>query len=780
MKIQCSCGAKYSFDATPESAATPVRFVCPSCGVDSSALVNELIRRELGLPEPSQSAPGGATVHVAMPPPSPPEPVPAVSRLKLSHEAAPAPSAAPAAGPEAAAGAYCGKHPQEPATEQCAVCHKPICPKCLELFGYFCSPYCKAKAEANSLKVPEYAGLGTAVEARFWRKTGLIMGSIGGAIVLALGLAIWYNFFLAMPHPVFSVMFEDRAVAGQSRHWGVDQLVFLHGSTFARYDLKTRTAVWTHELFTAKDVEDLVGQMEKDQSGSTYKTGHDTLQRAARQALEAAYTLLGDGKNIWLANAGTLRRYDWESGAVQQTISLGADRGEFVAGDGELLVLREAETGAKFVTHINYATGESRTEEFHEKGKMTLAAKVAPDTGGGLPSARGNPNQPLDPAKVAEQAQNLTTPARIALPALLANSLHQQAIAKELQDEDPQKPRRTDPQTGLDYEQFTLVPSPYGYVQYTTKLLEKRITSRVAMKAPPTKRVLNGDLTAGQGVEAENELLNDMQRANGGDKVEADESRYQITLRRPDASDAPDWTGEVVGPPEVYAQKSVNIIAAGKSVTVLDKANKLRWTNSLTYDVGIGRLGAAGENSPLGAGPCVEHGDTLYVIDQAVLTAFDLATGNARWRLPSVGIVGLYFDDADHIYVNTTTANPDKIKYSRQIDVAAAIDAVLLKVDARTGRNLWTAKTGGFAAYVAGQFVYTYQAHDKIEDDLASDLTSGFQKPAFMKIIRINPKNGQTLWEHDEDRAPVDVRFDKNIIYLVFHKEVQVLKFMTL
>lgn len=28
--------------------------------------------------------------------------------------------------------------------------------------------------------------------------------------------------------------------------------------------------------------------------------------------------------------------------------------------------------------------------------------------------------------------------------------------------------------------------------------------------------------------------------------------------------------------------------------------------------------------------------------------------------------------------------------------------------------------------------------------------------------------------------TPVDVRFDKNLIYLVFHKEVQVLKFMTL
>ena len=51
------------------------------------------------------------------------------------------------------------------------------------------------------------------------------------------------------------------------------------------------------------------------------------------------------------------------------------------------------------------------------------------------------------------------------------------------------------------------------------------------------------------------------------------------------------------------------------------------------------------------------------------MSAFDLATGNARWRLPSVGVVGLFFDDQDNVYVNTTTGNPDDIKYSRQIDI---------------------------------------------------------------------------------------------------------------
>ena len=48
-----------------------------------------------------------------------------------------------------------------------------------------------------------------------------------------------------------------------------------------------------------------------------------------------------------------------------------------------------------------------------------------------------------------------------------------------------------------------------------------------------------------------------------------------------------------------------------------------------------------------------------------------------------------------------------------------------------------------------------------------------------MSIKRLNPKNGRVMWEHVQQRAPVDVQFDQNSIRLVFKKEVQVLKFLT-
>ena len=104
----------------------------------------------------------------------------------------------------------------------------------------------------------------------------------------------------------------------------------------------------------------------------------------------------------------------------------------------------------------------------------------------------------------------------------------------------------------------------------------------------------------------------------------------------------------------------MNVLAAGKTLIVFDKTNKKLWQAALTYNVAGGNRAADGEASPFGEGPCVERGDTLYVFDQAVLTAFDIATGNARWRLPSVGVVGLFFDDQGMLYRQHHDRRPGK------------------------------------------------------------------------------------------------------------------------
>jgi hypothetical protein len=578
------------------------------------------------------------------------------------------------------------------------------------------------------------------------------------------------------------VRFDDtsRAYAGASQLVGKDQLVFLHGGTLARCDLKTKTEIWSQELISPQQIaalvkveSDIEAQMAQENAGGYFHrhSGAD-IETSVKQRLQARLSLHVSGQNIWVGKGELLTHYDWDTGKVLREVVL-PERGELLARGDELLAF-----GAQSVTHINLASGDSHTETIGATGAASFAAGSNPP-GVGLPGAGTDSGQPLDPQKVEAQAQNLNLPGRIALPALLGNAAHEQQLEAALRD-DPQHlrpPNRVAPQMAVG--NFQLIPGPDGFVQFSSRLLEARLVTRSAMQAPPAKSVLNGDLNASQTTAAANEVLNEMQRNRGGDMVTEDDSRYQVTLHLPGETTALDWTSEVVGPPQLFVLKTVNVVAAGKAIIVLDKANKKIWSAELTYQVAAS--GVPGEASKFGDGPCVEHGDTLYVFDEAVLSAFDLTTGNARWRLPSVGVIGLFFDGQDNLYVNTTTGNPDDIKYSRQIDIARKTEAVLFKLDPKTGKTLWSIKPGGYVSYLSGKFIYTVESYDPNPADVeeTSDMTAALQKPPYLSIKRIRASDGRVLWEHAEDRCPVGVRFDENSLELIFKKEVQLLRYLT-
>ena len=157
------------------------------------------------------------------------------------------------------------------------------------------------------------------------------------------------------------------------------------------------------------------------------------------------------------AHAGKLTHYDWDTGKVLQEIPLAGGFGEMASQGGELLMMGRSESGQPLIMQVNLATGESHTEEIGPAGKSAVAmARNASGTmavasaGGaasspaaGLPLVPGaSAGRPLNPGKVAEQAQSLPLPARIALPALLANSMHQERIMQEANDEsDDSRPR---------------------------------------------------------------------------------------------------------------------------------------------------------------------------------------------------------------------------------------------------------------------------------------------------------------------------------------------------
>ena len=306
-----------------------------------------------------------------------------------------------------------------------------------------------------------------------------------------------------------------------------------------------------------------------------------------------------------MLSPGKLTRYDRDTGNPVKEIPVPAGYGGLIPRGDELLDV-DLETGRPVVTRINLDTCESRTETISPRSPVAPPAaalqprrQAPPLPKAGLPV--GTPGKDagkvMDPKKVAEQAQHLSYPAKIALPAILAHNMNQERTLAAY-DDDPVKPAPDD-----DFETATrtmLIPTKDGFMQFTVKLLEPRITTRAAMKPAPAKSVLNGNLTVSQTGELANEMLNEAQRARGGDVVREDESRYLVTLRQADLPDA--WTGEVIGPPALFPLTTVNVLTANKSVLVLDKTNKVRWQASLTYNVrGYGSLEP--DERPLRPGP---------------------------------------------------------------------------------------------------------------------------------------------------------------------------------
>lgn len=795
MKIQCACGAKYELDVVP--GMQPVQFVCQICGQDYSAFVNDLIRRELGqpgTPPPQPSAPAYSAPPAAPAAPPPPAEAP---RLKINRghaEAAPQTEQAPGS-------RYCDRHRTELTTDHCHVCKKPICPQCLEVFGNYCSPFCRNKVEGAKMTM-SVTGKKYLAEQEFWRKTGLIFGSVGGVLLVLFGIWFWYIAYGSRPHTLFSVRFDGISHSGNS--WIVDQnqIIFLHGGTLARYDLKTKQKVWSQQLVTQQEIDEVLKKQDEEASEEVKRFGRaegaslqpaSMRQKYARIDLEQELSLHGSGKNIWVAydDENTLTHYNWDNGNVlQQIIVTNGVEGMKVRGN-EFLTLTRTEDGGQIVTHISMDSGEQRQEEL--SGRIPAIAQNTPSRGaspgGGLPLSANNSSQPLDPQKVAHDAQNLNLPARIALPALLGNSQNNRQINREMDQEDGMTANARAAQNTRagsaasvagDLSGYDLIPDGDSYVAFSSEMVHENMVQREAMKAPPKTSALNSpNVSAGNETAAINDQLNEMQRNNGNDTITEDQSTYRVTIRHP-GSAQPDWTGDVIGPPQLFPLKTVNVLAAGKTVTVFDKSYKKLWEAQLSYFVsGSGSFDEPGQ-SQYGDGPCVEHNGTLYVFDQAVISAFDLANGNARWRIPSVGVVGVFFDDKGMLYVNTTSGNPDDIKYARQIDINKQTDQIVMKINPDSGKILWSTVTGAYISYLSGKYIYASQSFDPgDEEDQLSDAAAGLEKPPYFRIIRINPSNGHSMWLYNEGRAPVDIKFDNNTISIVLKKEVEVLHFFS-
>lgn len=792
MKVQCPCGTKYAFDITPEMARTPVQLVCQVCGLDLSEPVNQLIREELASIEARGSSLETNSVPTNPPPSQAQETAHShASRVHVDTHGKQLLSR------QAEATQFCLKHPGYVLIEHCRVCNRPMCQKCMELFGYVCSPLCKARAEDQGIEIPVYAHQRDVVEAKNRRKVLLGATVTGGVLVGLLGLWFWYAWFGSVPHPKFSARFDERGFFGQCKLVGKDQLVILHGGGVARYDLKTGKQVWSKPIIDREQIrqeakialdqmelarQQLEAQGEGSALGHLFKMPtYEEMVEEFQKAAEASLALYCAGDHIWVGSPGKLTCYDWESGQATKEIVLEDSPYECYPRGQELLLVYHGWTGEQTASYLNLASGEIRTERLSEaQSQLSKASPGATGTGQAmLASAIRAANRPADPAAVAARVQKLPIGARLALPALLAAGANQQRALAQL-DEAMPVPHQLQTKDTARLVHARVVPDGTGFVQFTVRLIERRFQQRQAMKDRPATSALDSSLTAAGSTAAVNEILNEMQRERSGGIITEDVSRYLVTLGRTGSAGGSSWTGEVTGPPEIYTLQTVNVLASRKTITVFDKSHKKLWEAKLNYDVM--ELPTKDGAWEYGQGPCIERAGTLYVLEEGTVWAFDLGTGQVRWQIPTVGARGVFFDADGMLYVNTTTASHDTLKYPLQIDVNERRAQMILKIDPRTGKQLWCSTAGGWITCVSGKYLYSVESYQADEKDtgLLGTVTTGFEIPSHVRIRRIHPKTGKVIWEHYQQRCPLDLQIEKNSIYLLFRKELQVLKFVSL
>ena len=771
MKIQCNCGAKYAFDVTPEMANSPIRFVCQTCGQDSSELVNQLIRQQLGpapaaaavsaavappvviAPPPSQQraqpavAPLPAPVAALVPPAAPPRVAPAVavrvasatapqqggssSSLRVSAHGAAAEAAA--AAPAVSAAEMCVRHTGQLVAQRCRVCQKPMCPKCMESFGYVCSAYCKGKAESQGIDLPRYAGQRQFAESKQSRRIGLIIGGTFAAVALVLGAWGWYAWVGSVPKVAFSLRLPELGHSGQLRILPDQQAVYLHAGTLSRHDMKGEKEVWLNVLIDKKQINDRAraefdrqkAQWDKvvseggDISGTRIQSFDEVLAGMLQEAAGALHLHIREG-NIWVSFPDHATRFDWETGKPAKEIPVSHPVKRVVCNGDELVLASEI-----VATRVNLLSGES--QELLAAGSKTVASPpLAKDTrsssnttgraGDRVASSASRTNAAQSSVV---RAQNVSKPARLAAPAVAAANANQQRLTAAMSDP-PAAASGSAPASGVDTTR--VVAERHGVFQVTG--------------------------------------------------VPAKPGQYQVSVRRL-GGEKSEWSGEMPGWPEVLPLKTVDVVAGGKSIVVLDKAGKKRWEAQLTRGAGmLARPAFSAESDPAGDGPFAEHGDAVYFYDSSELTAFDLAAGGVRWKFDAVGTSGLLFDDQGMLYVNATTAG----------SAGGEAHQMVFKVDAMTGKALWHAEREGLVGYASGKFVYTVESYvgDRDDADGLPGVETVFHVPAFVRIRRLEPDTGRVIWNHHQPRFPLDVQFDKNSIHLLFKKEVQVLKFISL
>jgi outer membrane protein assembly factor BamB len=440
-----------------------------------------------------------------------------------------------------------------------------------------------------------------------------------------------------------------------------------------------------------------------------------------------------DKDSIWICLGDRVLRLNRATGEMKQTIPITGQFQSFTPSDTSLLVVSAQNETTRLACRIDLASGEVSTDEI----SVPRAQKQA------------MPN---------ELPSNVQPTAGV----LLAQALDEQKFNKPL--------------NAMSSEFFS---TGANLVELRVKLLQPKVTFVQSIK-PRGPTHINSSLSASTSTaDVEEEVFNDIKRDQTGGVKGIDESRYEATIRRWLGGAAPvEWKGDVTGVPMFFSLKTVDLLVAGKLLTVFDKENKKLFEAQLAYPINNRYLPDRWDRHSV---PAVEGNGGLYFFDEGVLTAFSLPSGEVRWRLTSVGISKVQFDDHGLLYVDSTSNSPDDIQYSDQIKLDQAAP-VLLKIEPSSGKILWQVAQEGQGCFLSGPFLYTASAEQggiALANGLAEAVNAPRpDAPVYFHIYRLDPVDGKILWTFYREEAPAEYSFQQNRFLLRFGSDVQVWKFL--
>ena len=704
--VNCACQTAYEFEVEPVDGQMPGQVLCPTCGADGTDYANGVIQEALA--NQPQAAP----------------------KIKLRRSVADEPAVTPEAAAEEPGGLpkFCFIHKEEPLEAFCLTCKKPICLKCMKQAGYFCSIYCRNRAQQAGMDIPVYAGQDRVVREREYKRVTQVGTAILVGLVALFITYEWYVIFGQQPSVKFTMPIAADQRLTHAQFVSDHELLLVSADSVSDYDFKKKQALWSTSLTKYRAQPsmptNLAALAEATQNGDQPKSPETIAAR--KQLVEQMADYEEDfypadtqlhvvGNDLWVTVGRSIVCLDRTTGAEKVSVPTEGRVQEMTFGDDAMIIVSGKGEYDRILTHVQLPSGEQQTER------------------------RSLPRSP---------------PRRF--------------------DTDMEAPR--EPYIPDDRHEFVATGSTV--VDLDVKLAEKKIVTVDTMKAAEQDGKKFENLGVTQTKEYAEDVMNEMKRSRSGGTEKVDQSRYTVTLQRVFGKDIAPWTGEVIGSPSFFAMKTVDVLVAGNVLYVFDKNNQKLWQSNLSYPIApqFTQRESASESGGhvASAAPCVERDGTLYLFDRGVLTAFDAQSGSVHWRMPSVGISKIQFDDKGMLYVSTTTSSPESIQYSDQVSLDK-VDPVIVKVDPANGKALWHIEKVGDECYVAGKYLYSTRA---LGPSALMSLTSKGPQSTTFHLFRLNPRNGKQVWDYIREGFPGSLDFRDNQILLQFNDRLEVLKFL--